>query len=157
MLKAHVFSDFQSAFPMLRSRACWIYGKFSSFKFVDSEHVKHAVDAIYQCLFSEYLPVKFQAANSLSEMLNSDIAVDFLKPALKNTLEAYLKILEEIDSEELINSLEVIMGKYADDIGPYAVQLTQQLTNKYHALVTEDNGDDDDAEEERALAATGCV
>ena len=54
-------------------------------------------------------------------MLNNETAVNFLKPALKNILEAYLKIMEEIDSEDLINSLEVIMDKYADDIGPYAV------------------------------------
>ena len=81
-----------------------------------------------------------------------------MKPALKNILEVYLKIMEEIDSEELIAALEVIMEKYQEDIGPFAVQLAQQLTNKYHALVTEDHGDnDDDGEEERALAATGCV
>ena len=45
-------------------------------------------------------------------MLNNPTAIEFLKPALKNILEVYLKIMEEIDSEELISSLEVIMEKY---------------------------------------------
>ena len=31
------------------------------------------------------------------------------------------------------------------------------MTTKYQSLVTEDNGEDDDGEEERALAAAGCV
>ncbi len=90
-------------------------------------------------------------------MLKNEEAIEFLKPALKNILEVYLKIMEDIDSEELIGALEMIMEKYSEDIGPFAVQLAQQLTNKYQALVTEENGDDDDAEEEKALAAAGCV
>ena len=58
-------------------------------------------------------------------MLTDDTAIEFLKPALKNILEVYLKIMEEIDSEELIGALEVIMEKYQEDIGPFAVQLAQ--------------------------------
>ena len=90
-------------------------------------------------------------------MLTNDTAVAFLKPALKNILEVYLKIMEDIDSEDLMTALETIMEVYSEDIGPYAIQLSQQLTQKYQALVTEDNGDDEDAEEEKALAAAGCV
>jgi len=35
-------------------------------------------------------------------MLKNEIAVEFLKPALKNILEVYLKCMELIDSDELI-------------------------------------------------------
>ena len=56
-------------------------------------------------------------------MLKNDDAIEFLKPALKNILEVYLKVMEEIDSEELIGALEMIMEKYSEDIGPFAVQL----------------------------------
>ena len=45
-------------------------------------------------------------------MLSNSTAIEFLKPALKNILEVYLRIMEEIDSEELIGALEVIMEKY---------------------------------------------
>ena len=64
--------------------------------------------------------------------------------------------MEEIDSEELIGALEMIMGKFQEDIGPFAVQLAQQLTNKYLALVTDDNSGDREAQEEKDKAATGC-
>ena len=157
MLKAHVMPDFQSPHAMLKSRACWVYGEYSDYEFTDQQHIQQAVDGVYQSLFCENLPVKFAAALALAKMLTDDTAIEFLKPALKNILEVYLKIMEEIDSEELIGALEVIMEKYQEDIGPFAVQLAQQLTSKYHALVTEENGDDDDGEEERALAASGCV
>lgn len=116
-----------------------------------------AVDGIYQCLFSEFLPIRFQAACALSSMLHNETAVAFLKPALENLLKAFLKIMEEIDQEELMNSMDQIMEVFADDIGPYAVQLAQQITKKYQSLVTEEVGDDDDLLEERSLAAVGCV
>ena len=91
-------------------------------------------------------------------MLRNDTACEFLKPALKNILEVYLKIMEDIDSEELIGALEEIVERFSEDIGPFAVQLAQQLASKYKALVTEEPGQqDDDEEEEKALAAAGCV
>ena len=121
MLKQHVLPDFQSAHPLLRSRACWVYGEFSHYTFEDKQHVQQAVDAIYQNLFSEQLPIKFTAALALSQMLKNETAIEFLKPGLKNILEVYLKIMEDIDSEELIGALEMIMEKYSDDIGPFAI------------------------------------
>ena len=64
------------------------------------------MDGIYQCLFSEHLPVRFSGALALSKLLINETAVSFLKPALKNVLEVYLKIMEDIDSEELMTALE---------------------------------------------------
>ena len=89
-------------------------------------------------------------------MLHNKIAVEFLKPALSSILETYLKIMEEIDSDELIGALETIMEIFSEDIGPFALQLAQQLATKYQDLVTNEN-DDEDEQEEQALAAAGCV
>ena len=65
--------------------------------------------------------MKYEAALALSKMLKNDVAADFLKPALKNLLEVYLKIMEDIDSEELISALEEIVEKFSEDIGPFAI------------------------------------
>jgi hypothetical protein len=156
MLRTHVLPDFASNHPLLKSRACWVYGEFSDYEFLDDQHVTQAVDGIYHCLFSEHLPIKFAAALALSKMLKNKTAVEFLKNGLQSILEVYLKAMEEIDSDELIGALEQIMEIYADHIGPFAEQLAQQLTNKYQRLVADDGDDDEDAEE-KALAAAGCV
>ena len=138
MLKAHVLPDFSSPHLLLKSRACWAYGEFSEYEFSDQAHIQQAVDGIYKCLFVDNLPIKFSAALSLSKMLKNESAVAFLKPALQNILEVYLKIMEEIDSDELIGALEQFVEIYSEDIGPFAIQLAQQLTNKYKALVVDD-------------------
>jgi hypothetical protein len=46
-----------------------------------------------------------------------------LKPALKNILEVYLKLMSEIESEELVGALEEIVKHFGEDIGPYAIEL----------------------------------
>ena len=65
--------------------------------------------------------------------------------------------MEEIDSEDLIGALEEIVEKFSDDIGPFAIELAQQLTTKYKDLVSTENHDDSEDEEERAMAAASCV
>ncbi len=64
-------------------------------------------------------------------MLTNKSARDFLKPALGLILEVYLKLMTEIDSEKLVSSLETIMGKFKDDMGPFAVQVAGQLVTQY--------------------------
>ena len=59
MLKTHVLPDFTSPHPLLKSRACWVYGEFSDYEFTDSQHVQQAVDGVYQSLFAEQMPIKF--------------------------------------------------------------------------------------------------
>lgn len=39
--------------------------------------------------------------------------------------------MTEIESEELVSALEEIVTLYKDDIGPYALQLTEQLVVSY--------------------------
>ena len=69
--------------------------------------------------------------------------------------------MEEIDSEELMSALEGIVEGYSEEIGPFAVPLSQQLVNKYHSLTAETenvNADEhSDGEEEKLLAAAACV
>jgi hypothetical protein len=101
------------------------------------------------------LPVRLNAALSVSKLLQSERACQLLKPYLKFILEGYLKLMDEIESEDLVNALEEIVSLYRHDIGPFAIQLTQQLVNAFHRLVHTNIEDDDDGES--ALAAQGCV
>lgn len=86
--------------------------------------------------------------------MHSDECTALLKPALKDILQIYLKLMTEIDSEELVGALEEIVSHFKDDIGPFALELTEQLVGAYKRL-SQVNNDDDDGES--ALAAVGCV
>lgn len=75
-----------------------------------------------------------------------------MKPHLKSILEIYLKLMDEIDSEELVGALEEIMRIYKDDVAPFAMQICEQLSMQYKRLL---EVEDDDGESQ--LAAMGCV
>jgi len=131
LLQTHVLPELSSEQPFLRSRACWVYGEFCSFKYTDEQHVKLAIDGVYKSLFVSDLPTKLAAAISLASMLVNKTVREFLKPALKQILEVYLKMTNEIDSEHLFTSLESFMKKFNDDMGPYALQIAEQLVVQY--------------------------
>ena len=155
MMLTHVMPDLQNTQPFLRMRALWMYGELGgNFNFKNDQHVKTAIDLIYRCLYDSELPVRLTAACSIHKLLHNDIASEALKPALKNILEVYLKLMGEIESEELVSALEEIVGFFKDDIEPYALRLTEELVGSYKRLIHV-TADEDDGES--ALAAVGCV
>lgn len=131
MMIQHVLPELTNTQPFLRLRACWMYGEFGSFKLRDAQNLNRAVDLIYRNLNDAELPVRLQAALSIHKLLGNDETFNFLKPALKNILEQYLKLMTEIDSEDLVSALEEVVAHFKDDIAPYALQLTEQLVNSY--------------------------
>ena len=67
--------------------------------------------------------------------------------------------MDEIDFDELVSSLEQIVGIFDEDITPYAIGLTQKLLEKFKQLMETANAVKDDEEDdgEAALAAIGCI
>ena len=59
---------------------------------------------------------------ALSSLLKHQAAVvGFMRPGLGAVLKMYLKIMDDIDFEELVGALSVIVDSYDDEIAPYAV------------------------------------
>jgi len=154
MLHDHVLPELTSQQPFLRIRALWLYGEFGDFKFKDANHVNQAVDLIFRNLQDPDLPIRLTAATSIHKLLHNEIALNFMKPALNSILQIFLKLMGEIDSEELVEALEEIVDHYKDDISPFALQLAEHLVESYQRLIGT-NVEEDDGE--GALAAVGCV
>jgi importin-7 len=89
---------------MMRARACWVYGKFGDINFNEG-HLTNVLNAVYTNLNSQEIPVKVEAALALDGLLVHQIAIDFLRPGLETVLRTYLKIMDEIDFDELIKAL----------------------------------------------------
>lgn len=118
----------------MKARACWIYGQFAHFNFTNEDHLRHALNCLYQCLQSSDLPVRVNAAVSLIKLLDHPIAVEFLRPALHDVIRIYLKLIDDIDYDELITSLKKIVDVFEEEIGPYALDLCQKLGDAFLRL-----------------------
>ena len=118
----------------MKARACWIYGQFAHFGWENEDHLRHALDGLFQCLQSPDLPVRVNAAVSLVKLLDHPIAVAFLKPGLGEVIRIYLKLIDDIDYDELISSLKKIVDVFEEEIGPYALDLCAKLGEAYLRL-----------------------
>lgn len=105
----------------------------------------------------ENLPVKFKAALALHSIISHKQAQDMVRSYLSEILRIYLKLMDEIDSEELVASLEGIVEEFQHDIGPYAYDLCVHLSSAFYKLRLKDNDADVDDDGECSLAAGGCL
>jgi hypothetical protein len=78
--------------------------------------------------------VRLTAATSIHKLLHNEECAQSLKPALKDILQIYLKMMTEIDSEELVAALEEVVSHFKDDIGPFALDLSKELVGAYTRL-----------------------
>lgn len=94
---------------------------------------------------------------ALSSLLkHQEAVVGFMRPGLGNVLKMYLKIMDDIDFEELVGALRVIVDTYDDEIAPYAVSLCSKLSEAYCRLINS-NTDKEDENTEDGLTADGLM
>lgn len=145
----------------MKARACWLYGEFAHFPFTNDDHLRHALNSLYQCLQSTELPVRVNAAVALIRLLDHPIAVEFLRPGLQHVIRVYLKLIDDIDYDELINSLKKIVDVFEDEIGPYALELCSKLGEAFLRLHEQKKSQEGsgqlDLDQETSLTAEGLM
>ena len=137
MMMHHIAPELQSTEPYLRMRATWFYGEFQTLNIRDQGHLNQVIDYIYQCFNDQSnMAVRVMAGKTIYKLLrNNELAQSFLRPALKDILQGYLKMMNEIDCEELVTALEKIVSYYKEDMEPYALMLCRQLSESYIRLL----------------------
>ena len=145
LLALHVYPELSSTIGFLRSRSCWAYGKFASFPFSNKEHQQQALEKICLLLLDPSLPVKYEAALTIPKILIWDISKTRIKGEISNLLKIYLNLINEIDSEEIIEALENIVENFTVEVLPFVVELVEQLCLTFKKLasreIADDNGD----------------
>ena len=61
-------------------------------------------------------------------------AVEFVRPGLEHVIRIYLKLIDDIDYDELITSLKKIVDVFEEEIGPYALDLCTKLGEAFMRL-----------------------
>jgi importin-7 len=90
-----------------------------------------AVEKIIHNLYNGHIAVKVEAALAITELLEHQIVQDVIRPGLGDVLKVFLKIMDEIDFEDLVAALRKIVDYFEDDIAPFAVSLCQKLSAAY--------------------------
>lgn len=154
MLSSHIFPELASPVGFLKARAVWVYAQFSSIPFSSAEHQSSALAQICNLVQDPSLPVKFEAAVCLPKVLAWDIAKARVQGEISGVLKIYLDMINEIDSEEVIEALEDIVTQYSEQVLPFAVDLCKELTGNFLRLVAREGSADDD---DSAMAAVSVL
>lgn len=161
LLQQFILPELTSENPLLKARACWVYGQFGNFP-IQQEHLKFVLNHMYTNIQDSDLPVKVNAAVSLIELLFHEFAVELLRSGLGSIIKIYLKLIDEIDYDQLIVSLKTIVEIYEEDIAPYAIELCHKLGESYVRLMetqkqTLGNGQELDIDSETSLTSEGLM
>ena len=134
IIENFIFPELTSENGFMRARAAWVYGQFAQFDFNNNEHLAAALDAMYKNLTHHDLPVRVNSAISLIKMLDQEVAINIIRPGLNDVIKIYLKLIDDIDYDELIDSLKKIVEVFDDEIGPHATSLCDKLQEAYLRL-----------------------
>ena len=154
LLTEFVFPEFSNQVGFLRARAAWVYSRFSYLSFETPNFKALGLEAVCKLLIDPELPVRYEAALALPKLLKWDISKGRLGGELKSLLEIYLKLVNEIDSEDVVEALESIISAFPKEIVPFALELTQHLANAFIRMIEKDINED---EGESAMAAVSTL
>eukprot|EP01080_Neovahlkampfia_damariscottae_P008673 gene8673-620_t len=158
LLITHIIPElFNKIHPYLRSRACWVLSKFVNIQWQDKKTFTAGLEGVIQCIQDKDLPVKIEASVTLSEMIKSKLCYDDLEPLLGNILKAYLGLMNEIENDYIVKSLDLIIETYGEKIEPYALDLCRSLSEKFIGIVKEFPEMDDDEEMANSAIAYTCL
>jgi hypothetical protein len=141
----------------MQTRACWVYQKYGNFEFTNPDHLRAACNKICEHLYSPHMPVKVEAALAISQLLEHETAVEFIRPNLGSVIDIFLRIMDEIDFDELITALKKIVVIYENEIAPHAEKLCQKLSESYVRITNGGKVDWNDVDTQEALNSDSLI
>ena len=156
MLTAHVLPSFQSPHGHVRAKAAWCAGVYAEIDFTNPQNFMALFAGVVNCLKDPDLPVKVDAIVSLGSFVETTDDISQIRPILPQLLDEFFALMNEVESEEMVFTLETIVEKFGEEIAPYAMGMTQNLVAAFWKL----NGSQDQTDEDDftgALASVGCL
>eukprot|EP01112_Ceratiomyxa_fruticulosa_P010852 TRINITY_DN2888_c0_g1_i1.p1 TRINITY_DN2888_c0_g1~~TRINITY_DN2888_c0_g1_i1.p1 ORF type:complete len:1156 (-),score=266.57 TRINITY_DN2888_c0_g1_i1:100-3441(-) len=131
MLIVHVFSEFSSPHKFLRARACWVFSQFPNAPFKQPQSFMNGLKAVVSLMRDPELPVRIQAALAIRPLIMVKNAKEEIRPILPSILDQCFQMMNEIDNDDLVQTLESIIFCYGEEMSPYAATLCAKITEVF--------------------------
>ncbi|KAL8441202.1 hypothetical protein Emed_007601 [Eimeria media] len=165
MLSSFVLPDLSSPNKFLRMRACWVYevylGSVRSWK--DENALVEAFKRMLALLSDTELPVRVQAGVSIKAFFQVDVAAlhAAIIPNLKFLAERLFMLIQDIDHDQLVTTIEQLVVSFEEHVAPLAKDLVRALTAALLAMFDREGAaqqsKDEEAEEDAAFASIAVI
>ncbi|OMP00310.1 hypothetical protein CCACVL1_03384 [Corchorus capsularis] len=156
MLMQHVFPEFRSPVGHLRAKAAWVAGQYAHINFSDQNNFRQALHSVVTGLRDPELPVRVDSVFALRSFVEACRDLNEIRPILPQLLDEIFKLMNEVENEDLVFTLETIVDKFGEEMAPYALGLCQNLAAAFWRCMNTEEADDE-ADDPGALAAVGCL
>ncbi|KAJ4968064.1 hypothetical protein NE237_014765 [Protea cynaroides] len=156
MLVQHVFPEFSSPAGHLRAKAAWVAGQYAHINFADQNNFRKALHSVVSGLRDPELPVRVDSVFALRSFVEACKDLGEIRPILPQLLDEFFKLMNEVENEDLVFSLETIVDKFGEEMAPYALGLCQNLAAAFWKCMNTAEAEDE-ADDPGALAAVGCL
>ncbi|KAL2323807.1 hypothetical protein Fmac_022865 [Flemingia macrophylla] len=156
MLVQHVFPEFSSPVGHLRAKAAWVAGQYAHISFSDQNNFRKALQCVVCGMRDSELPVRIDSVFALRSFVEACKDLNEIRPILPQLLDEFFKLMNEIENEDLVFTLETIVDKFGEEMAPYALGLCQNLAAAFWRCMNTAEADDE-ADDPGALAAVGCL
>ncbi|MCL7040799.1 hypothetical protein MKW94_018897 [Papaver nudicaule] len=157
MLVQHVFPEFSSPAGHLRAKAAWVAGQYAHINFSDQNNFRKALHSVVSGLCDSELPVRVDSVFALRSFIEACKDLGEIRPILPRLLDEFFKLMNEVENEDLVFTLETIVDKFGEEMAPYALGLCQNLAAAFWKCIDSADADDDEVDDSGALAAVGCL
>jgi len=175
MLMTHVFPELQSPNGFLRGKAVWVFSRYAKIDWKNPENLGAAIRVTVSLMTDPELPVRVQAGSSLRDLLRKKHCQAVVVPLLEQMVTQLFNLMAEIDNDSVIETLEIIIERFGENLASAAVQLCHKLASHFVAkspmddaskqavdftTVVEskdDTEDFQDDQEDQILAAAACL
>ncbi|KAK1323984.1 hypothetical protein QJS10_CPA02g00514 [Acorus calamus] len=169
MLVQHVFPEFNSPVGHLRAKvlpwshvrmvvfrqyslqrqvfthlakAAWVAGQYAHINFNDQNNFRNALHCVVSGMRDPELPVRVDSVFALRSFVEA--------------CKEFFKLMDEVENEDLVFTLETVVDKFGEEMAPYALGLCQNLASAFWKCMDMSEADDE-GDDSGALAAVGCL
>ncbi|XP_019166178.1 PREDICTED: importin beta-like SAD2 homolog isoform X1 [Ipomoea nil] len=156
MLVQHVFPEFSSPMGHLRAKAAWVAGQYAYINFLDPNNFRKALHSVVGGMRDLELPVRVDSVFALRTFVEACRDLNEIRPILPQLLDEFFKLMNEVENEDLVFTLETIVDKFGEEMAPYALGLCQNLAAAFWKCINTAESDEE-GDDPGALAAVGCL
>ena len=145
LVENYILPELQSPIELMREKSMNFLIEFKNYKYKNEELLKSITTKIINLLQNDnYLQVKIYSALASSCLINQENTRSLLKGNIKILLSIYLKLMEETDLEEIVESLQNIIKEFKDETKEYIVQLSDYLIKYFNKLITRETDEENE-------------